>query len=599
MKKKSSSSFLFPLLVFVAGIGFLFVFIVVEMFFGTTRASFVELIQKQLSSPWNWLVYFLPVAIAVFAYRVHTYYEKRIDAIDAEKDTLQRRLDNIKLFIQGLINNKTDDTISDEFKQDPVAVLLYSLREGIEKSRKDEAQRRKEEEQRNWMTEGLAKFGEILRNNHDDIHELSYDIISNLVKYTDSNQGALFILNDEAEYNKFFDMTASYAYDRRKFADKRIDYGEGLLGTCALEKQTIYLTEIPEGYLNITSGLGKSNPRTLLLVPLNVNEQNFGVLEIASFHDYQKHHVEFIEKVAEGVASTISGVKTNLKTTKLLKESREQAEIMASQEEEMRQNMEELQATQEEAARQNEQHVRFSGAVDESLLIAELDLNGNFIHVNRNLLKKAGFPDLSYLRGQHYMTLLDASDKSRFDEVWSSMISASKNYTGEIHCTNRAGRDFWIMGTLSPVLNSKGVIQHVLLLAVDSSETMQKLTDYEEQVLLTGRAFPQARMDTDGVILSVNKNFEEMIRMPARELVKMSVFEIINEPGRNLFRTKWKQISQGSYVSSTLLFYASTGETIKAMVHFSGIRNLNSEITEVLMLINPESVNSKKTDPSE
>ena len=594
MKKKSYSSFLFSLLVFVAGIGFLLVFILFELFFGTSRASFVEVIQHQLSYPWNWLVFFLPVVFTVFAYRVQSFYENRISAIYAEKETFQRRLGNIKLFIQGLINNKTDETISKEFKQDPVAGLLYHLRDGIEKSRKEEDQRRREEEQRNWMTEGLATFGEILRNNHDDIHELSYDIISNLVNYTNSNQGALFILNDEAEYNKYFDMTASYAYDRRKFSDKRIDFGEGLLGTCALEKQTIHLTEIPDGYLSITSGLGKSNPRSLLLVPLNINEQNYGILEIASFHDYQKHHIEFIEKVAEGVASTISGVKTNLKTSKLLKESREQAEIMASQEEEMRQNMEELQATQEEAARQNEQHVRFSGVVEDSLLIAELDLNGNFIHVNRNFLKKAGFPDLSYLRGHHYMTIIDATYNSRFDEIWSSLIGESKKYEGEIHCTNRAGRDFWLMGTLSPVLDSDGAIRHVLLLASDNSETRKKLSDFEEQVLLAEKAFPQARLDTDGIVLSVNENFAEMFGMPARDLLKKPVFEIIPDSGRNLFRTKWKQIAQGGYYSSSLLFEVSKGDTKKAMVHFSGIRNLNSEIAEILMLVNPESGTDEK-----
>ena len=59
------------------------------------------------------------------------------------------------------------------------------------------------------------------------------------------------------ENNKYLEQTACYAYDCKKFANKRLEWGEGLIGTCVLEKQTIYLTAIPDSYMEITSGLGK------------------------------------------------------------------------------------------------------------------------------------------------------------------------------------------------------------------------------------------------------------------------------------------------------------------------------------------------------
>ena len=144
---------------------------------------------------------------------------------------------------------------------------------------------------------------------------------------------------------------AAFAFDREKFIKKHVELGEGLVGTCALEKQTIYLTEIPQNYVQITSGLGGANPNSLLLVPLQIENDVLGVIEMASFSKFEKYKIEFVEKVAESIATTLKSVRVNTQTSELLERSQQQAEEMAAQEEEMRQNMEELQATQEESTR--------------------------------------------------------------------------------------------------------------------------------------------------------------------------------------------------------------------------------------------------------
>jgi PAS domain S-box-containing protein len=84
---------------------------------------------------------------------------------------------------------------------------------------------------------------------------------------------------------------------------------------------------------------------------LKSEEEIIGVLELASFHVFQQHQIEFLEKVGESIASTIISTQNNQKNNELLENSKLLAEQLKSQEEEMRQNMEEMQATQEEMAR--------------------------------------------------------------------------------------------------------------------------------------------------------------------------------------------------------------------------------------------------------
>jgi methyl-accepting chemotaxis protein len=244
------------------------------------------------------------------------------------------------------------EPLSDE---DVLGHSLLDMRNELKKAADDEKRRKQEDDQRNWAAQGVAKFSDILRKSTSELDELSYDIISNLVKYTNSNQGGIYIVNDNDRDNLFIEMKASYAYDRRKFITKRIEIGEGLVGRCYQEKEKIYLTEIPHDYIKITSGLGEDNPRALLIVPLIYNDVIYGLVEIASFNEYPDYVVEFIERIGESIAATISSSKAHIQTALLLEQSQQQAEEMSSQEEEMRQNMEELRATQEQSARREEE----------------------------------------------------------------------------------------------------------------------------------------------------------------------------------------------------------------------------------------------------
>lgn len=249
-----------------------------------------------------------------------------------------------------------NENLARQSDNDDISNALIEMKESLIRSKEQEQQRQQEEQINNWANEGVAKFSEILRSNHTDIKELSHQIISNLVRYLGINQGGLFVQNDSEK--QYLDMTACFAYSRRKMMEQRFEVNEGLVGRCFVEAEPIYLLEVPESYITITSGLGDTPPRCLLLVPLKVDGEVNGVIELASLEPIAEYKVKFVEKVAESIASTLKNVRINEHTAKLLEQTKIQAEEMAAAEEEMRQNLEELQSTQEEMARVQEEQKR-------------------------------------------------------------------------------------------------------------------------------------------------------------------------------------------------------------------------------------------------
>jgi PAS domain S-box-containing protein len=236
----------------------------------------------------------------------------------------------------------TDDEVGDLSKN--FKIMLEKLKSSIQDAEDRNKQLEefvKEEYKRNWENEGLALFGDILRNNSEDLEKQSLEIITTLVKYTGSVQGGLFIVNDEDENHQYLELKACYAYERRKFLQKRIDFGEGLLGEIWREGDTKLITDIPQDYLNVTSGLGRTNPTCLLIVPIKTDDKIEGIIEIASFNIYEQYKIDFIERLSRRIATNLAAVKSNEKNIKLLYAAKDFSKQIEAKEAELQRRVKE------------------------------------------------------------------------------------------------------------------------------------------------------------------------------------------------------------------------------------------------------------------
>ena len=221
------------------------------------------------------------------------------------------------------------------------------------------------------------------------------------------------------------------------------------------------MTSLPQDYIEITSGLGGSNPSCLLIVPLKLEETVLGVLEIASFNIFEKHEIEFVEKLAESIASTLSSVRINIRTTELLERSQQQAEEMAAQEEEVRQNMEELQATQEESARKTAEMEGLIEALNTSSYVIEYDVDGYIQDINENFLTLIGLTRQQVV-GTHHSTDMDFTEQQQeeYDKFWKDLRSGKVRK--ETSKANIRGKQFVFAETYTPIRNSEGEIYKIL-----------------------------------------------------------------------------------------------------------------------------------------
>jgi GAF domain len=264
---------------------------------------------------------------------------------------LTKGMNEKSVFASHIGNGKYDEQFNLLSEEDSMGKALLTMRENLKANAE-------EDRKRNWAVTGLAKFGELLRNQDQDLEKFGDQVLSFTIKYSSSNQGRLYVVNDDVKDHKYLQLIACYAWEKKKFVEDKIEMGQGLTGQCWQEGDPIYMTKVPDDYVKITSGLGLANPSNIFIVPLKVNEVIYGVIEMASFKVYQDFEREFILKLSENLAAAISTVRINQKTKTLLAQTQQQAEEMRSQEEEMRQNMEELSATQEEMSRKEKGYLQ-------------------------------------------------------------------------------------------------------------------------------------------------------------------------------------------------------------------------------------------------
>lgn len=194
------------------------------------------------------------------------------------------------------------------------------------------------EQTADWLKSGLNELNSLILD-EQRTKEMAEKVLSYLVQYLKAAVGALYLFD---EHKEELGIIASHALVCRNGYGERFSLGEGLIGQAALERKRICITNIPPGYLSISSALGKSEPAAIMAIPLLHGNRLVGALEIGGFHEFKDDEQEFLDLACVGIAIGLSVNQSRQRLGELLEETRRQAEELRVQQEELQQSNEEL-----------------------------------------------------------------------------------------------------------------------------------------------------------------------------------------------------------------------------------------------------------------
>ena len=361
---------------------------------------------------------------------------------------------------------------------DTLGNSILNMRDSLVRANHEKDRRKVEEYQKNWSSHGLNLFAVLLRQNNDDIHKLTQAIIIALVDYIEVQSGAIYLVK-ATEYETYLQLYASCGFIADRINQSEVYASEGVVGRCLIEKQRIYIDDVPSDYPKISSGLGKSIPKSILVIPLIVNEEILGVIELGSLKVIEEYKILFTEAVGIPIGSTISMVRTNVRTSKLLHESKIQADELAQQEEEMRQNMEEMTATQEESTKREDQYMKFIHSVTSALFYVEYDLSGNIIEVNDRLLQLFQLTREQVIGKKIGSYEFNSKEKTQQHAEFWERLSAGEIITQDFYA-KYLGHEYWLRETYTPINDQNGEPFKVINVAIDISEEKRKERQIEQ-----------------------------------------------------------------------------------------------------------------------
>jgi ligand-binding sensor domain-containing protein/PAS domain-containing protein len=332
--------------------------------------------------------WFRILVLIIIGWIVYSFIKLRNQTIKRDKDILQSKIDAGEEAVQ-----KQKDEIESQKK------ALFE---------KEEA-----EKENNWMNEGMTLLGDIISKNNDDLYKMAQKLMSSLVEYVGASLGVFYIINANHDSEESFELAGQYGIDQSKIKQK-FEINEGYLGACYQEKKTIIIDNLPENYTSLESGLGKASLKHLTLIPLILDNNINGVMELATLDKTPAFKLKFLEKLADNLASSIEIVKVNERMKIILEQLNSHTEELNAQKEEMQQNLEEMTATNEEMERvrnlernkeqeliernnelvKNQSELKFKTAILDSILenindqIIVLDKKNRFLLASRTFIEE-------------------------------------------------------------------------------------------------------------------------------------------------------------------------------------------------------------------
>jgi PAS domain S-box-containing protein len=557
-----------------------------------------------LKNPSLFFIDLLPVATGVFTHYFLTWYEqqkqKHIQNIEERDRIIARNAEFAKHIGTGDYTTPFD---IDE--NDALGKSLLIMRDNLLQNTQKEAEQ-------SWIADGKERISAILRN-YNKIDILSYEVIVNLIKYSNAVQGAIYLYDDERQV---LSNIATYAYNRKKYLAQEFKVGQGLIGQCAYEMDIIYRTEIPDDYVTITSGiLGDKKPKSILILPLISDDKLMGVMEFAFLlEEISELTIQFLKELGDIIARTIFNLGVNQKTERLLEESRQMTMELQENEEQLRQGAEEMRATQEELQKSNE---KLEGQIHEvenaqkrlhsllenaSEIISIYNEKLELSYISPSVNSILGFSPEEMMKGKD-MDRLTRKGEAEMKNMFSTLLqNPLEAVTIQYTYMKKDGQKVFLETTGRNLLTDKA-INGVILNSRDITE--RKRAEKEERMKSKMQALSEnsldliMRLSMHGMFFYSNPIVEDYIGLKSTELLNKTIADIVlHDSLKEYFTTILVEIKKApSKRNNTITIPMQDGEkVIERIISFDAIPEFNENELETVLFVGHDITEAKRIE---
>ena len=267
-------------------------------------------------------------------------------------DNVNSMADNLTTQVREMIEVAESVADGDFSKEITVGAAgeVAALRDSVNEMIRTLKVTTRKNENQDWLKSNLTRVTRELQS-QEALRPLASMVLSELAPLTDARHGVFYLAeyagdepvpadpNEDPEYMR---LVSAYAHKKRKRLANSFEPGEGLVGQCVLEKERIALTEAPDDYVQISSGLGQSSPMNIVVVPVLFEGKVRAVLELASFKPFDDIQLTFLDQLADSIGIVVNTIQTSKRTEALLEQSQQLTGRLQSQQEELTNTNEEL-----------------------------------------------------------------------------------------------------------------------------------------------------------------------------------------------------------------------------------------------------------------
>ncbi|MGP7816660.1 response regulator [Niallia sp. 01092] len=236
--------------------------------------------------------------------------------------------------------------VSTKDEMGKIAEAYNEMASSLEEHSKHETELKKKAEEQSWLDSQIASITATYPR-AEDFKFLANLFISQITPAIEAQYGVFYIKEGLGE-RQCLDIIATYGFVNNNEGKQSFLLGEKLVGQCALENRPINITQIPNDYIEIESGIGKAAPKHILILPIEYKGEVLAVIEFASVKLFSPMQQKLLKKVIEHLGVTINSIKNRMQVKRLLEDSQALTEELQNQSEELQAQQQELIAINEE-----------------------------------------------------------------------------------------------------------------------------------------------------------------------------------------------------------------------------------------------------------